>query len=198
MSSSEPGGSYAFEQLDASLSLAGGGAREAERQRAQAWEQGEAEGRAAGLAQALELARPAVAALGEALADLEALREELAERLEYDAVELALSLAEQILAGAIDVAPERVVDSVRGALRRLNDRQQVAAVVNPEDLELVSGCIDALRSELGGIEHLTVLADRRIARGSAVVRTQEGEIDAQIPTQLARARALVAAELAGE
>ena len=47
---------------------------------------------------------------------------ELAERLERDAVELALQLAEKIVVGAIEADPERVLDVVRGGLRGLVDR----------------------------------------------------------------------------
>ena len=196
MSSSESV-AYAFEQLDGSMRVTpgAGGELEAERIREAARATAETEGRAAGLAHAHELARPALAALSEALADVELLREEITEQLEREAVELALALAEQIVHAAIEVAPERVIDAVRGALRRLSDRLHVTAVVNPDDLELVSRFIDPLRAELGGIEHLAVQSDRRIGRGGAVVRTREGEIDAQVQTQLARVRAIVAAEL---
>jgi flagellar biosynthesis/type III secretory pathway protein FliH len=187
---------YAFEQLDTSLRLGGDGPHGVDRTREQAWAEGAADGRQAGLAQAAELARPALAALSDVLGQTEGLRAELAATLERDAVELAIALAEHILGAALEVQPERVIDSVRGALRRLHDRRQVTAVVNPEDLELVGELVERLRGELGGIEHLGVQADRRIARGGAVVRTLEGEIDAQVATALERARAVVAAELA--
>jgi flagellar assembly protein FliH len=62
-------------------------------------------------------------------------------------------------------------------------------------LELVSDCVEQLQSELGGIEHLGVQADRRVARGGAIARTDSGEIDAGIDTQLARAREIIAAAL---
>ena len=39
-------------------------------------------------------------------------------------------------------------------------------------------------------------ADRRVARGGAVARTEAGEIDAGIEAQLGRAREIVAAALA--
>jgi flagellar assembly protein FliH len=55
--------------------------------------------------------------------------------------------------------------------------------------------VTRLQSELGGIEHLNVQSDRRVGRGGVLARTDEGEIDASIETQLARAREVVAAEL---
>ena len=117
--------------------------------------------------------------------------------LERDAIELALAVAEQILAGALSVEPERVLDVTRNALRHLAERRRVTVVVNPADLELVSDCIEQLRTELGGIEHLAVQADRRMVRGGAVARTDAGEIDAGIDTQLARAREIAVAALGG-
>jgi len=147
------------------------------------------------LAEAREQATPLLSALAEALAGIEALRGEIAERVERDAVELAIALAERIVAGALDVAPERVLDVVRGALRRVTDRQRVTVIVNPEDAELVSAHLAELRGELGGIEEAAVQADRRVARGGALVKTVEGTIDAQIQSQLERARAVAVEEL---
>jgi flagellar assembly protein FliH len=62
---------------------------------------------------------------------------------------------------------------------------------------LVSECCEQLRTELGGIEHLAVQSDRRIGPGGAIARTDEGEIDASLETQLARAREIAAAALGG-
>ncbi|MGA2470936.1 MAG: FliH/SctL family protein [Solirubrobacteraceae bacterium] len=200
---------YSFEQLQAdalvrsrlsgvTLNLADplpdGGERDRENARSAAI----AEGRAAGLAQAREQAAPAIHAIGEALTGIQALRDEVATRVERDAVELALAVAEQIVGAAVEVSPERVVEVVRGALRRLADRHRVTILVNPDDVELVSEQLDALRSDLGGIDHGVVQADRRVVRGGAIVQTIEGAIDAQVESQLERARSVVAAELAGQ
>jgi flagellar biosynthesis/type III secretory pathway protein FliH len=113
------------------------------------------------------------------------------ERLERSAVELGLSLAEKVLAGALAVEPERVVESVRGALRGLVERGRITVLVNPLDLELVSAAMDDLRASLGGIEHMIVEAERRVARGGCVVRTQDGDVDAGVDTKLARAREVI-------
>jgi flagellar assembly protein FliH len=150
------------------------------------------------LAAAQQAAQPAIAALTAAAGAVNELRAQLAAEAERDAVDLAIRLAEQILAGAIAVAPERVVDVARNALRHLVERRHVTLVVNPADLELVSESVENLRSELGGIEHLSVQSDRRIGRGGAVARTEAGDIDAGLSTQLSRAREIAMAALAPE
>jgi flagellar assembly protein FliH len=158
-----------------------------------------AEGRAEGVAAALEEARaqlaPAVQALAAAAQALAEVRGEVADRLEPEAVELALQLAEKVVAGAIDAQPERVLDAVRGALRCLVARERIQVLVHPEDLALVRESMAGLAGELGGIEHVEVLEERRIGRGGAIVRTPDAEVDAALKTKLDRAREVIAAEL---
>jgi flagellar assembly protein FliH len=168
---------------------------DAERIRQQARAEGEAEGRAVGMAAVRAELEPSLQAVAATAQALESLRDQIIAELEHDAVALALRLAEQVVAGAIDVAPERVLDVAAVALRRIRDRQHVTLVVNPADLELVSSSVTQLQSQLGGIEHLNVQSDRRVGRGGVLARTDEGEIDATLETQLARAREIVAAEL---
>lgn len=195
--------SFAFQQLEPPAGGPSNGIAdvlsavraEAENIRAQAWAAGEAEGRAAGLAAARTDAQPAIAALTAAVQAVEQLQAQVLADLERDAVEMAVRLSEQILAGVLSVEPERVIDVARHALRHLIDRRRVTLVVNPGDLELVSEVVEQLQSELGGIEHLGVQADRRIGRGGAVARTDSGDIDAGIDTQLARAREIAIAAL---
>jgi flagellar assembly protein FliH len=196
---------YTFPQLEpppgggaSARELLGGAWAEAEQIRAQARSQGHAEGRAEGLMAAHHEVESVVEALRQALDDVAQTRAELIAALEQDAVALAFQLAEHILASAIDVKPELVIDVARNALRRVTDRRRVILVVNPADLELVGDSVTSLQAELGGIEHCDVQSDRRIARGGAVLRTDAGEIDVTIDSQLERAREIVAAALKGE
>jgi flagellar assembly protein FliH len=115
----------------------------------------------------------------------------MAERLERHAVDLALLLAEKIVVGAIAVEPERVVESVRGALRGVVERERVTVLVHPDDLGVVREAMDQMRATLGGIEHCEVQSERRVSRGGCVVRTPQGDVDARIETKLERARATV-------
>lgn len=163
--------------------------------REQARMEGMAEGRREGLAAARAELEPAAAALAEAGAGAAALSAELAVRLEGEAVELAVRLAEKIAACALDVRPERIVEVVRGALRPLVERERVVVQIHPDDLALVREAAGDLVDSLGGIQHFDVQGERRVTRGGAVVRTPEGEVDARLETKLERAREVVAAEL---
>lgn len=196
---------YTFRQLEAP---AGGSVHaaadvlsaahaEAEEIRAQARAAGEAEGRTAGLAAVQAEAQSALQTLAAAGAELASLREQVISELEHDAVALALWVAEHIVAGAIEAEPERIVDVAGLALRRITERRHVTLVVNPADLDLLAQSVGRLQAELGGIEHCNVQSDRRVDRGGVLARTDAGEIDASIETQLARVREIVTAELAG-
>jgi flagellar assembly protein FliH len=165
--------------------------READGLREQARAEGFAEGRAAGLAAAREEASAGLQTLVAAAGELSELRETMVAELEQDALGLAFDLAGQIVAGAVAVAPERIADVARHALRHLSDRRQVTLVVNPEDLTFMNARAGELQAELGGIEHLAVQSDRRVGRGGAIARTEAAEIDLGLAVQLERAREIV-------
>lgn len=191
---------YALEQLEPSepppppgspQEIVAEARAEADEIRRRARDEGIALGREQGMADAAA----ATAALNDAIDALHRQSQELADTVEADAVELAVMLAAKIVAGTIEVQPQRVLDAVAGALRRLVERRQVALIVDPDDFDLVSANVDALKAKLGGIEICEVQADRRIGRGGVIVRTVECEVDATVPTQLERAREVVMADL---
>jgi len=92
----------------------------------------------------------------------------------------------EAVGGALSARPETVLDVVGGALLRTSTRHRLVIEVNPEDLELVSGSAEGLAARLGGVQRLDVVAERRVERGGCIVRTEEGEIDARIGSQLER------------
>ncbi len=155
----------------------------------------QAEGFAAGRADAMASLEPALAALSAAVESVRAEQAAAAEALERRAVELGLALASKIVAGTLSVEPERVVDAVQGALRGIVERERITVLVNPDDMEIVSEAIEGVRASLGGIEHCVVEAERRVARGGCIIRTPVGDVDARVETKLERAGEVVAAAL---
>jgi flagellar assembly protein FliH len=154
-----------------------------------------AEGLREGREEALAALTPALEALTQAAEAVQAAQFARADRLEAHAVDLALFLAEKVLGGALAVEPDRVLESVRGALRGIVERERVTVLVHPDDLEMVRDAMDDVRASLGGIEHCEVQAERRVSRGGAIVRTPDGDVDSRIETKLQRAREVVEAAL---
>jgi flagellar assembly protein FliH len=169
---------------------------EADRLRDNARAIGLAEGLAIGKQEAVAQFTPSIGAALEALSAVRALEAEASERVERHAVELALQIAERVVAGTIAVSPERLLDVVRGALRTLVERERVTLLVHPEDLDLMRAAMAEVTGPLGGIEHIEVQEERRVGRGGAIVRTALGEVDASIEAKLARVRSVVEQELA--
>ena len=168
---------------------------EAERIRNEARQQGFAEGHVAGRAELRASAEPIVQALAASVDELRELQASAADIVEREAVVLAMEVAEKVVAGAVAVEPERVLDVIRGALRAIVERERVVLMVNPDDLAIVREGLDELAGSLGGMGHVEVQEDRRVARGGAVVRTTVGEVDARVQTKLDRAREAVEAAL---
>src|SRR3954469_4366963 len=168
---------------------------EADRVRDNARAVGLSEGLAIGREEAVAQFTPSIGAALEALSAVRALEAGATDRVERHAVELALQVAERVVAGTIAVSPERLLDVVRGALRTLVERERVMLLVHPDDLDLMRSAVADVAGSLGGIEHVEVQEERRVGRGGAIVRTSLGEVDASIEAKLDRVRSLIEREL---
>jgi flagellar assembly protein FliH len=145
-----------------------------------------ARGREEGVAAAHELLAPARDALLAGVEELALVRAELRSQAELRAVELGLAIARKVLGVALAAEPDLVREVVLGALRSTTARDHLVVEVNPDDVELVRSSIADAAAQLG-VGRLEVVAERRVARGGCVVRMDDGEIDATIGEQLARA-----------
>jgi flagellar assembly protein FliH len=157
---------------------------------------GHAEGYAAGVSEAADRVEAAVVALQLACSSFASAVDERVQAIEVQAAELAVALAEKIVATALEVKPELVVDVVAGTLRGLTERDHVVIEVSPDDLELVRAAREELVERLGGFTRVEITPERRIARGGCVVQTTEGEIDGRPAKQLERATAVLRSALA--
>ncbi len=160
--------------------------------------QAEAErrGHEAGLERGLAEARARTEAALEAFAAAERSMAEMYDRYvaeaEAAAVDLAFQIAEKVIAATVASDPEAVLGVVSGALLRTTDRDHLVLEVNPGDFELVRESASELAARLGGINRMEVVSERRVEPGGCVVRTEAGEIDARVSSQLERVRQLLA------
>jgi len=159
---------------------------------AEAQHLGHQEGLERGMAEArLRVARSleAVAAAERAMADM---YDRYVAEAEAAAVDLAFQIAEKVIGTTIATDREAVLGVVSGALLRTTDRDHLVLEVNPGDFELVRDSAAELAARLGGISRMEVVSERRVEAGGCVVRTEAGEIDARMSSQLERVRRLLA------
>ncbi|MEQ8833063.1 MAG: FliH/SctL family protein [Miltoncostaeaceae bacterium] len=145
---------------------------------AEGYEQGAAGARAE-VAQALE-------ALEEIARSLVARREVMEEEAIDQATRLATEIAAKLIRAEVSLVPERVVDVVRAAIRRASDRERLLVHVHPEDLLICREAAPEIMRSMGGIGALEIIDEPRMDRGSCLVQTPGGDVDASFAGQLHR------------
>jgi flagellar biosynthesis/type III secretory pathway protein FliH len=145
---------------------------EAEREslRAAAAEEGRSEGRA-----------EAAGALAAASAE----RDRLLASAEREVVSLVLAITRKVLGRELAAREGAIADLAARALAEVRERREVTLSVNPADAPAVRGAEPPLASALLRAR-LVVREDPGVARGSAVVDTEAGRLDAGIDAQLDR------------
>jgi len=130
---------------------------------------------AAGEAREQETARLAAQFLALKKAD-----EDRAERDLARAIDIATVLAERLVGEGLRIEPQRIAELAASALAETRGARQVRIDAHPDD-------VTALREALAAVGHAAeVGADASLGRGSLVVHTDLGTIDARLRPQIAR------------
>ncbi|MEW6251416.1 MAG: FliH/SctL family protein [Planctomycetota bacterium] len=173
------------------------------RQRQTAYEQGLAEGRQAGLAQARAEARAAAQqaasaelaqltrALQAGLAEVERNKRSLLAQAETGLIELALAIARRVCKFAAGASSAAAQANCRTLLELVRHADDVEVRFSPADHALLAETTPALARDVAALEHVRVVADDAVGPGGCIVRTQDAVLDATLATQLDR----VAAEI---
>ena len=143
---------------------------ERERIRADAAEQGRAEG---------------LARAGATLVAAAAARDRRLAGAEREVVALALDVARKVLGRELAQDRSAVADLAAQALAVARDRREVTLRVNPEDADAIRAAAGRLGALLARAPGLDVREDPAVERGGAVVETEAGRVDARVEAQLA-------------
>ncbi|MDZ7373502.1 MAG: FliH/SctL family protein [candidate division KSB1 bacterium] len=155
-----------------------------------AWQDGFQEG----YRQAQEDLRPLIASLREATRTVQEERDRLIRDAELVVVRLAYEVAKKIVGHEVQMRSDAIVYIVREALRRIADRDRIVIRLNPQDARAVRNH-PALRPELfDSFEAVEIREDEEVGRGSCLVETSSGLIDASLDTQLAEIEAALFGE----
>ncbi len=103
--------------------------------------------------------------------------------LENTLVDVVTSSIRKVI-GELD-ASELIVRVVRNALTTVRNQQRVTIRVAPADEKAVSEALAAMiQTAPGGVGFLDVRADARLERGSCLLESELGVVDASLETQL--------------
>ncbi len=139
------------------------------------------EGEAAGRTAAQNEIRPLVERFAHTIDELAALRPRLREQAERDLVRLAVAIARRVVRRELTIDPQAISGLVKAALEQISAGERIRVHVHPQDEATVRSCLAAA----GRAASVEVSGDAALERGSAVLETQRGNLDASAETQLA-------------
>jgi flagellar assembly protein FliH len=154
-------------------------------------EQGFEVGYSEGIARAEAAVLERLAMAEELVNQVREAREQALASCERDLVELAFQIAEKVIRQRVAADPDATVGVLEHALRKAFVRDGLTVLCNPADLERLSGASERLQTRVGSLTGLSLIGDRRVSPGGVVVRTDAGDIDATIESQLERLRDLL-------
>jgi flagellar biosynthesis/type III secretory pathway protein FliH len=125
-------------------------------------------------------------ALETLMAEMNNTKAQLLNRWEQSALKVACAIAERIIRREISQNPQITLDLISDALRLAAGMTEISLHVSPTDYENLGTQINRLAETVGHLAPSAVVADADISPGGCCVRTQFGEIDQQIESQLRR------------
>ena len=139
------------------------------------------EGESAGRAAAQNELRPLVERFARTIDELAAMRPRLREQAEGDLVRLAVAIARRVVRRELTIDPQAITGLVKAALEQLSAGERIRVRVHPDDEAAVRSCLVAV----GRAASVEVSGDAALERGSAILETERGNLDASAETQLA-------------
>jgi flagellar biosynthesis/type III secretory pathway protein FliH len=151
--------------------------------KAAAWTEGFQQGYDEGLRLATQEQQEISTRLGALLHDVAADNEELVRALETQVIELALAVAEKVIAREAKADPQVILNVVRSALSEIHDATDLRIHVNPDDYPLLETRWQEMLPR-SVAEHSELTPDDLVERGGVVVETRIGYVDSQLKTRL--------------
>ena len=153
---------------------------------------GQTEGREAGYSAAHDEAMESfqkehsdvVQAMQEAVAAIDALKEDLVIAARRDVLELALLIARKLTFAIGEVHCESACENLDRALRLVGSKTDLVIHANPQDIAAMETFAESTLGRLDAANTVTIAADDEMAPGGCRVLTERTSIDAALETQV--------------
>lgn len=142
-------------------------------------------GYAAGLAAAAEESREVLARAEQVLSGAHEERKTLLAGITQELADLALAIAQKVVARELTQSPAAVMAVAREALGLVNNRERVTVYVNPAEADLFRARRGDLEGSLSDRAVLVIIADAEVPAGGVRVETEQGLVDASLEARFA-------------
>ena len=120
--------------------------------------------------------------ISEYMLDLAAKSVENFSKFEQDMVSLVTNALKRIV-GEMD-QKELITHVVKNSIKMIRNQKQATLRVSPIDAQAVRDNLGSILSDTAGVSFLDIVPDSRLTKGSCILETELGVIDASIDTQL--------------
>ena len=152
--------------------------------REQGFEEGFAQGQQAGRLEMEDVINKATAKVQMMLMVAEQQAKEMMLDAEKQIVDIALAVSRKIMAYEIAENPMVVLPLVKAALQKVSDQDDVVIRVGIDDFDVVLLAKKELQTIVGSEHALKIIVDSTLGRGSCVIDTSNGSVDARFDIQL--------------
>jgi flagellar assembly protein FliH len=165
--------------------------------KAEAWREGFQLGYDEGLRLSAEEQHDTGTRLSAMLQGIASDTEAMVRSLESQTIELALAIAEKVIAREARIDREVVLDVVRSVLSEVNDATELRIRANPDDVPLLAPRWQEMLPR-SVAEQSELMVDDLVERGGVVVETRIGYVDSQLKTRINQVVTAFQAVLDGE
>lgn len=116
---------------------------------------------------------------------------QIPERAYQSKVEQIVACAERLMEGHLQEDPNAIVAITKKILKNIAEHADVEIAANPTDAALLSNALSEIMLANSSRRNMTIAQDEAIKRGSLVIKANKSIVDANLATQLNRARAIL-------
>lgn len=146
----------------------------------EAWQKGFDEGNEAAKEQYAGIILEAEEARNNALIE----HDEVLACMESEIVELVTGVAETVIGNELSTNPEGILHLVRQALEKCSNKNNLLLRLSPEDMEYAVANRDMINAMVPGLGDMEIKQDLSLEKGSCIVDTPFGSVDAGSQTRL--------------
>jgi flagellar assembly protein FliH len=112
------------------------------------------------------------------------MRQQIIEKNQDQIIEILFLIAKKVIHREIQDSPEIILDIVKSACQHLTETDEIRLRLHPSDFEYIRDIERLLSTHLNGNRDIHFIEDTTLDRGSIVIETEFGEIDASIRSQI--------------